>query len=168
MWGWTLLASVSDIGVIGGIQLSDGTYTIMYSITPTGTIFTTTVTITGGTGSFVIPSDQIPDEDNYTITILEWINAGGCSITSNITDTFMVNPVPDAQNIVIGIPDTCDDEPLVITITDMSDPVILIDGVYNIMYDIVGPSDLLNQTVTIPISTGVGSFTLPDTGFTLW
>ena len=155
-------ATVSDAGNIGGIQLSDGTYTIMYTITPVGTTFTTTVTITGGNGTFNIPATQIPTEGTYTIEIINWENAAGCTATSSISDTFDVNPLPDAQNIIVTIPDVCDGDDLVVTITDTSAPTVLVDGIYDIMYDIVGPPDLLGQTETgIVFTGGIGSFTIP-------
>jgi gliding motility-associated-like protein len=156
-------ATVSDAGNNGGIQLLDGTYTIQYTITPVGTTFSTTVTITGGNGTFTIPSAQIPSEGNYTIDIISWENLAGCTTTSSITDTFVVNPIPDAQNISITIDNVCDGDALVVTITDTSDPIVLVDGTYDILYNIVGPPDLLNQTAAgIVFTAGIGSFTIPS------
>jgi len=157
------IATVSDIGGIGGVQLADGTYTITYTITPTGASFTTTVGIVGGTGTFNIPTAQIPTEGTtYTIEITNWENAAGCTTASSITDTFDVNPLPDAISISISIPDICDGDDLIVTITDSSSPIVLVDGNYDIMYDIIGPPDLLGQTeFGLVISGGIGSFTIP-------
>jgi len=157
------VATISDAGGIGGIQLADGTYTITYIITPTGSSFTTTVVSTGGNGTFSIPAAQIPTEGTtYTIEITNWESAGGCTTASSIIDTFDVNPLPDAISISISIPDICDGDDLIVTITDSSSPIVLVDGTYDIMYDIVGPPDLLGQTAFgLVISGGVGSFTIP-------
>ena len=157
------IATISDAGGTGGIQLTDGTYTVTYTITPTGSSFTTTVVSTGGNGTFSIPAAQIPTEGTtYTIEITNWENAAGCTTASSIIDTFDVNPLPDAISIAISIPDICDGDDLIITITDSSSPIVLVDGVYDIMYDIVGPPNLLGQTAFgLVISGGTGSFTLP-------
>lgn len=155
-------ATISDAGAIGGIQLADGTYTITYTITPVGTSFMTTVVVVGGNGTFTIPAAQIPTEGTYTIEITNWESAAGCTATSSIVDTFEVNPIPDAQNIVVSIADVCDGDDLTVTITDTSAPIVLVDGVYDIDYDIVGPPDLLGQTETgVVITGGTGSFVIP-------
>jgi len=157
------VGTVSDIGGIGGIQLADDTYTITYTITPTGSSFTTSVVTTGGNGTFSIPAAQIPTEGTtYTIEITNWENSGGCTTASSIIDTFYVNPLPDATNISISIPDVCDGDDVIVTITDTSSPLILVDGVYDIMYDITGPPNLLGQTALgLVVTGGVGTFTIP-------
>ena len=154
-------ATISDAGAIAGIQLADDTYTIMYTITPVGTTFTTTVTTVGGTGTFTIPAAQIPTEGTYTIEIISWENTAGCSVNSSIIDTFEVFPIPDAQNIIVTIDDICDGDDLIVTITDTSTPVVLVDGTYDIIYDIVGPPTTLGNVETGVVFTGgVGSFTI--------
>ncbi|NQY28735.1 MAG: gliding motility-associated C-terminal domain-containing protein [Flavobacteriaceae bacterium] len=162
-FGDDAIGTVSDAGGIGGIQLVDDTYTITYTITPTGSSFTASVVIVGGTGVFTIPAAQIPTEDTtYTIEITNWENAAGCATASSIIDTFYVSPLPDATNISITIPDVCDGDDVIVTITDTSSPLVLVDGVYDIMYDITGPPDLLGQTeFGVVITGGTGSFTIP-------
>jgi gliding motility-associated-like protein len=162
--GQTGQAQISDING-PTIQLSDGTYTVTFNITgPSGTATgqTASVTITGGTGIFNVLSALTPIDGNYSVTITNITNtATNCSTIANLTDSFVVSPIPDAVSIAVAIPDICDGDPAGITV-NISGASSLTNGLYNITYDISGAINTTGQVATnVLFTSGSGSFTLP-------
>lgn len=156
---------VGNISDINGptFELSNGTYTITFSITgPGGTLTgqTSTVTINNGAGSFTINNVLTGVAGIYTVTITNVTNtATNCSTAASITDTFEVFPIPDATSISVSIPDICDGENVVVTI---SGATTLPNGSYNIEYNLTGAINAPNQTATVTFVGGATSFIIPN------
>lgn len=154
---------ISDINA-PTIQLSNGTYAVTFNITgPNGTVTgqTSTITINAGSGVFAIANALTPIDGNYTLTITNIRNtATNCSTPANITDSFVVFPIPDALSISVSIPNICDGENVVVNITGATN---LPNGLYNITYDITGAINAPGQTATnLAFTGGSASFTLPS------
>jgi gliding motility-associated-like protein len=143
------------------IQLSNGSYTITYSITgPNGTLTnqSATVTITNGSGSFNI--SPAGGDGNYSVTITQITNtATGCSSTANLSDTFIVNPIPDATTISVSIPNICVGENVVVNISGAN---ALPNGAYTVIYNLSGAITQSNLTANVNFTGGATSFTLPS------
>lgn len=160
--GQTAQGLVTDI-TAPTIELTDGTYTVTYNITgPGGPVNgqISTMTIVGGSGSFPIPSALTPIAGNYSVNItLVQNNATTCSSAVNLSDTFIVNPIPDALSIVVSINDVCDGSPVT---ANISGAVNLTNGLYNITYDVTGAINAPGQIASnVSITAGSGSFVLP-------
>lgn len=146
------------------IELSDGTYIITFDITgPGGTVTgqVTTITVTNGNGIFSILNALTPVDGNYSLTITNIENtATNCSSAANLTDTFEVFPIPDAQTIAVTIDDICDGESVIVTISGATN---LTDGLYDIIYDLSGAIVASGQIENNVLFTGGNaSFTLPN------
>ncbi|MET0760292.1 MAG: hypothetical protein ABWZ56_07720, partial [Flavobacterium sp.] len=147
----------------GPIQLSNGTYNITFNITgPSGTVTgqTASVTINSGSGVFAILSALTPIDGNYTVTITNIVNSlTNCSSTANISDSFVVSPIPDALAMAVSINDICDGENVVVNITGATN---LTNGNYNITYDVSGAINISGQVASgVTFASGSGTFTLP-------
>lgn len=159
----TAVGEISDINA-GTIELEDGSYTITFDITgPSGSVTgqTAVLTVSGGNGTFSIPGGLTNLEGNYTLTITNIVNnATGCSSTANLSDSFEVFPIPDAETISVSINDVCDGENVVVNITGATS---LVDGLYDITYDVTGAISVTGQTETnVSFSGGNATFTLPN------
>ncbi|MES2864034.1 MAG: gliding motility-associated C-terminal domain-containing protein [Bacteroidota bacterium] len=158
----TAIGQISDING-PTLELSNGTYTITYSITgPSGTLTgqTSSVTINNGSGSFNISSALTTPAGIYSVTITNVTNtATNCSTVANITDTFEVFPIPDATSISVTIPDICDGENVVVNIAGAT---TLPNGSYTIDYDLTGAIVAASQTATVNFVGGAASFNIPN------
>jgi gliding motility-associated-like protein len=157
--------AVGNISDINGptFELSNGTYSITFSITgPGGTLTgqTSTVTINNGSGSFNISNALTNLPGIYSLTITNVTNtATNCSTAASITDTFEVFPIPDATTISVSIPDICDGDNVVVTI---SGATALPNGSYTIDYDLTGAIVAPNQSATVNFVGGTANFTIPS------
>ncbi|WGK64628.1 T9SS type B sorting domain-containing protein [Croceiramulus getboli] len=157
--------ALSDAGNTPGIQLSDGTYTIDYTLTgPSGTnTISESITVSGGASTFTIASTDLPEDGAYTITITQFTGVGGCTATSNISDDFTVSPLPDASAVTVTIDNVCVGDPVEVVITDPGSPAALTDGTYDFEYDLSGAINQSGQVATnVVITGGTGSFFLPN------
>lgn len=157
------VGSISDINN-SAIELSDGRYIITYTITDTNGISTSqtiNIVVTNGTSTYAIPSTLFPTDGNYTITITAVQNEDtSCISSANITDTFQVFPIPDAETISVTIDDICTGNNVIVQISGATN---LTNGLYNLSYDISGAITALSQTaLNIQFTGGNASFTVPS------
>ncbi|NMH24136.1 gliding motility-associated C-terminal domain-containing protein, partial [Flavobacterium solisilvae] len=146
--------------------MTDGTYTITYSVSGVNTIATQTqtVTITSGTGSFTIPATSLTNVGNSTITFQNISNTiTNCQATlTNITSVITVKPILDVQTSEVSIANTCLGSNVVVVFTNSSLP----DGTYQFDYAITTPTPVSGNSGNVVISGGNGQFTIPGTIFT--
>ena len=158
----TAFGNINDING-PTLELSNGTYAITFSLTgPSGTLTgqTSTVTINNGAGSFNINNALTSVAGIYSVTITNVTNTTtNCSTAASITDSFEVFPIPDATSISVSIPNVCDGENVVVTI---SGATTLPNGSYNIEYDLTGAIAASNQTATVNFVGGATSFIIPN------
>ena len=86
-----LIDGVGTVSIANASALADGNYTIIYDLTDANVSVanSVTVTFTGGSASFVIPSSLVTNAGNTTITIQDLIiNTTFCG-----TSTLAINPI---------------------------------------------------------------------------
>lgn len=140
-------------------ELTDGAYTITYELSGANvaTNQSTTATITGGSGSFTIPSSQLTNIGNTTISIVIITNVTtGCdAVGVPITTTFEVLPIPIINSVSLTVAQPiCQGSGTIATISGASIP----DGNYELTYDLTGANTLLGQTVSVLFAGGSTSF----------
>ncbi|NJM79240.1 MAG: hypothetical protein HC854_05720 [Flavobacterium sp.] len=150
-------------GTINAPLLTNGTYTIYYSLSGTNTFSgTTSVTFTGGNGNITIPSTQLTNTGNYTITITRVENSTTlCPSNTSLIDTFVISPSPSILVSEVTIQDICLGNNATVNIASLGG---LSSGNYQFTYTLFGGNGPSTQTIPVAISnTGNGTFTIPST-----
>ena len=146
---------------MNALGLPDGDYNIAYDLTGanTATGVNQILTITGGTSNlFTIPGPLNNGTTTITITFVSSV-ATTCSISGlSISDDFVINPTPQLTSAEIVVNDICLGEDALVTINSTGG---LIDGNYTFTYDLTGANTASNQTTTVVMAGGTGTFTLP-------
>ncbi len=157
----TAIAVIND-GSQPGIALLDGNYDITYNLTGTGVNSignVTNITVTNGSANFSLNTAGL-NIGTFTVTITNITNpATNCTSVANLTDNFVIKPNPDGLNTTI------DAQPLVclgqnVLVTMNNTMMGLPNGTYAITYDITGTVSALNQSATVTIANGTGTFTI--------
>lgn len=166
------IAVTSSVCLGGGAivsfsNLTDGSYTINYSLIGSNTQTSQTVllNITGGAGAILIPASSLPNAGPTQIVFTSILNnVTNCSaILSNVQLNFVVNPVSNLSGAVLQAANPCLGSPLLINISDASG---LPNGVYNFVYTIPGASPSTSTTANVTITNGTGQIIIPATNFT--
>ncbi|WP_339656002.1 hypothetical protein, partial [uncultured Salegentibacter sp.] len=157
--------NLSDATSTANIELIDGTYDFTYIISgPSGTVTDTeTLTSTAGTVSWTLSSLNIDEAGDYTLTIIEVVNESGCAATTDLSDTFVVTPLPDAQNIVLDVQDNCEGSPITVLVSEPGSTPQITDGIYTLEYALNGAINESGLTATaVSFTNGNASFNLSD------
>ncbi|MCF6133026.1 gliding motility-associated C-terminal domain-containing protein, partial [Flavobacterium wongokense] len=157
------------VGTDAVVNLSgmiDGTYTLNYSLTGSNTLAnqTATVTISGTTGSFIIPAASLPNTGTTTITFDTIQDTSTtCQVTlANIIATITVNPLVQIDNTNIAVSSICLGSDATVDITNATN---LPDGVYQFDYTIPTGTPTTGNSGNVTITGGIGQFTIPGTVF---
>lgn len=148
------------IELSGNTNLPDGNYqvTFLLSGSNTTTSQVTTFSVAGGVGTFIILGNLIPNIGDTTIRITRISNLdSGCQNAATLSLQFYVNPKPITTNVAIAINNFCQNEAAVVNITGLGS---LTGAVLN--YNIIGANSI-SDTVTVVITGGNASFTIPAT-----
>ncbi|WP_396156904.1 gliding motility-associated C-terminal domain-containing protein [Flavobacterium sp.] len=157
---------VGSDAVVNLSGMTDGTYSINYNLSGSNTLAnqTTTITISGGIGSFTIPSASLPNTGSTTIafnTIQD--TSTTCQVTLvDIIATITVNPLVQINNTNIAVSSICFGSNAVVEITNA---INLPDGVYQFNYSIPGGTPATGNSGDVTITGGVGQFTVPASVF---
>jgi gliding motility-associated-like protein len=160
-------ACVGTAAVVNLSGMTDGTYSLNYSLTGSNTLAnqTVTVTISGGIGSFTIPAASLPNTGTTTIafnTIQDTTST--CQVTlANIIATITVNPLVQIDNTNIAVSSICLGSDAVVDITNASS---LPDGTYQFDYTIPTGTPPTGNSGDVTIAGGAGQFTVPASVFT--
>lgn len=147
------------------VSMVDGTYNIFYDLSGSNTLSgqTATVTVSGGSGSFPIPSASVPNLGVTTINFTSITNSvTGCSTSlTNVLVNFTIVPLPDFDNATLSITDVCLGNDVTVTLNGATD---IANGIYIFGYTLTG----LTPGFTAPVSVNNGSatFTLAGSLFT--
>lgn len=153
------LGSDAEVLLSDATDLDNGTYEIIYTLSGenTATNQSAIITVSAGTANFTIPSNLIPDAGDTTIKIVKITNQQTlCTNTANLSTEFLINELPNTSNLSIVIADICKNEAAIVslsglgTITDIS-----------ITYNLTGANQANNQTITLNIVSGNGTFAIP-------
>lgn len=148
------------VALSGNTNLSDGNYRIEYNLSGSNTLISRQeiFTVSGGLTSFSIPASLIPIAGNTTISITKITNlTTGCTNTSTLTKGFVIKALPDVTNFKVDIKDVCKNQPVTVLLTGLG---TLTNVTLN--YDLTGVNTAINQTVTIPVSSGKADFIIPS------
>ncbi|MFT3794218.1 gliding motility-associated C-terminal domain-containing protein [Flavobacterium sp.] len=146
--------------------LADGSYLLTYNLSDSNTLPDTlaNVTVTGGTGSFVIPAADVPNTGVTTITFLNIGNTLTNCVTTltDVTANFTINPIANLDSANLSIANICLGSNAVVTIAGASG---LPEGVYQFNYDIPNGTPVNGSATNVTITGGAGSFTVPGSVF---
>ncbi|WP_264564112.1 gliding motility-associated C-terminal domain-containing protein [Flavobacterium sp. N3904] len=145
----------------GTSNLTDGNYDILYNLTGsnTGTAIPAVLSVTGGLGSFSIPSALIPNPGLNSITITKITNSiTGCTNSSTLSKSFTVNPLPNITNLAVAINDVCQGFPTNVNLTGLGTLTSI-----TIDYTISGVNTVGSQDIPLTVVAGGTSFVIPAT-----
>ncbi len=147
--------------------MTDGNYTITYNLSGANTTAnqTATVTVAGGTASFDIAATNITNTGITTITFVNIVNtATGCSNTlSNVLVNFVVNPLPNLENVNLTVANACEGSGVTVVISGSGG---LNPGNYQFNYTIPQATPSTGSTGIVTIAAGSGQFDIPASYFT--
>ncbi len=155
-------AGIGSTVTISSSVLMDDNYLVTYNISGSNpaTGVTKTVTLTGGSGSFVTNALLNAGANTLTIT---GVQVNGCNLVpaSGNTVNFLVNAgSPLVSNFVVSVANGCSNNAALATVTSNT----LLSGTYVVTYNVSGTNNLtgeksqLNFTAGTP---GTGTFALP-------
>ena len=151
-------ASIKDV-----VNITNGAYTVTYTISGNTNVFSTTQNFTNNVFTFPLAASSFSTSGNYTVSISNIVSESSLGICTNILPTISgvvrINPIPQINNATIQIDPVCQ---LTNANVVLSGPWNLTDGDYSIVYTLSGSNSLVNQTMTISVRAGVASFQIPS------
>lgn len=151
----------ANVILSGNINLADGNYSIIYNLSGKNSAIAQQAdfkVLNGVVGDIPIPFGLIPIDGNTTFAVTKITNlTTGCTNTSTLSKIFVVKPIPDVRNLSLIIKDVCQNQP----------PSVLLSGLgtltnITLSYNLTGTNIVLNQTVTVAVSSGNASFPIPS------
>ena len=152
-------------------NLVDGNYVATFDLTgdntASGLMVAFSLSAGDGTGSFTIPAANLPNDGTTTVTVTEINFSGGqnCPTTAGVSanTNLTVEPLPDVSSLAITAGNICPGEDATVSLTGN-----LINGSYQITYDLSAPNAATGLTANATLSSGdgTGSFTIPSTSLT--
>ncbi|MBM6498282.1 gliding motility-associated C-terminal domain-containing protein, partial [Flavobacterium macrobrachii] len=146
--------------------MQDGNYTINYSVSGVNNITTQseTITITGGLGSFSIPSTSLSNIGTSTITFENITNTvTNCTATlANSSAIIEVKPLLDILPNVITVANVCLGTDVTVVFTNATN---FPDGTYQFNYTIPTGNPTTGNSGDVLITAGNGQFTIPASVF---
>lgn len=155
----------AQVEISGDTNLTNGTYRINYNLSGdnTATNQQLDITVTNGVTLFSIPANLIPTVGiNTTFSITNITNlTTGCTNTSTLSKVFTVKPLPNVSAVVLNISNICLNQVATIQLSGLGTLTnITLD------YSLSDANVLPNQNVTLAVTSGNASFTIPASAFT--
>lgn len=151
----------ATVTISNATGLADGTYQFNISMPQAVPMTATTgpVAITGGNGSFTLPSTFFPTVGIYNLSItgISSLSAGCGNPSENATVSFEISPIPNITGATATAASSCVNLPNQVFISNASG---LANGIYNINYQLSG-ANTANGTSSLTIVSGAGSFMIP-------
>jgi len=147
----------------GPAAIPNGTYKVIFNVSgPNGGTETVTANFTNGILLFPIRSDYFRQVGDFTVTIVDIYaedSQRACqNVTNNLSDVLHIYPIPDLTGAKIADIKTCQNSASSVII---SDAARIIDGVYDLRYNISGANTANSQTVRVTFTGGTANFTVP-------
>jgi gliding motility-associated-like protein len=165
-----IASSIVCVGLDVTVNLSgmvDGTYSLNYDLSGSNTLTNqnVTVVISGGIGSFTIPTANVPNTGTTTITFNTIQNTTTtCQVNlNNVTVTIIINPLVQIDNINIAASTICIGSVATVVISNATN---LPNGVYQFNYSIPTGTPTTGNSGAVTITGGSGQFTIPASVFT--
>ncbi|MFN7675116.1 beta strand repeat-containing protein, partial [Flavobacterium sp.] len=157
------------IGLDVTVNLSgmvDGTYNLNFDLSGSNTLANQNaiVLISGGNGSFTIPTANVPNIGTTTITFNTIQNTTtSCQVAlNNVIGTIVINPIVQIDNTNIAVSTVCIGSAATVVISNATN---LPDGVYQFNYSIPTGTPTTGNSGDVTITGGIGQFTVPATVF---
>jgi len=164
-----IASSIVCVGLDVTVNLSgmvDGTYSLNYNLNGSNTLTNqnVTVVISGGIGSFTIPSANVPNAGTNTITFNTIQNTiSTCQVAlNNVTGTIIINPLVQINNANIAVSTICIGSVATVLISNATN---LPNGVYQFNYSIPTGTPATGNSGDVTITGGSGQFTIPASVF---
>jgi gliding motility-associated-like protein len=143
--------------------IPNGSYYVNFSVSgPNAGSETVIANFTNGVLIFPIKSEYFQRVGNFTVNInaIAATNSeGACAnIVNNLFDVLSIYPIPDLTGAKIAPITTCQNISTLITISDAAK---IIDGDYDIVYNISGANNASSQIARVTFVGGIGSFQMP-------
>ncbi len=147
----------------GPAAIPNGDYYVSFFVSgPNGGSETLQANLINGVLVFSLKSDYFQQVGNYSVTIINIYgvnSARACqNIISNISEVVNIYPIPDLAGAKITPINTCQNTATEVKITDA---VKIVDGTYDILYNISGVNNVSSQTASATFSGGNASFFIP-------
>lgn len=147
----------------GPAAIPNATYNVIFSVSgPNGGIETVKANFTNGILLFPIKSDYFKQVGDFTVTIIDIFkddSERACvNVSANLSDVLHIYPIPDLTGAKIDPITTCQNSDASVVI---SDAVKIIDGNYDLRYNISGANNANAQVVRVTFTGGIASFTIP-------
>ncbi len=157
---------VGGAAIVTFTGLADGSYTINYSLTGSNMLPSQTVllNVTAGVGTILVPATVLVNTGQTVITFNSILNnTTNCSASlSNVSLTFLVNPISTLSGATFNIATICLGSAVVVNITNATG---LPNGTYTFGYTIPGANPNVGETAPVVILNGAGQFTIPGNIF---
>ncbi|MBD3583623.1 Ig-like domain-containing protein [Flavobacterium selenitireducens] len=148
--------------VVNFSGMSDGAYTINYSLTGSNVLANQValLTIASGNGGISVPGSSVPNIGSTTITFNSILNnATGCDVTlTGVSATFIVNPLPTFENATMTATTVCFGNDVIVTIANAT---AIPDGQYVFNYTIVGLTPPDGNSGIVNVIGGQATFAVP-------
>lgn len=152
----------------GAAAIPNGAYSVTFRVSgPNGKTEIVTANFNNGTLVFPIDPNYFQQVGSFTVDILSIYKTTSLKICANImgnlSDDLIIYPLPDLENAKIAQTTTCQNEGALIQI---SDAVKIIDGIYDLTYNLSGANQAFGQIARVTFTGGNASFTLsPNLSF---
>ncbi len=161
----------AEVTLSGISNLTDGDYSIVYSLSGSNSLANQSMSITvrAGVASFQIPASQIPNVGNTNFIISRITNlATNCTNTASIVSSFLIKALPDVRNLSVAIRAVCKDQPVVVELSGLGNLTAI-----TISYSLSGANTSGVQMVPLLVNAGRATYTIPNslltnTGTTLF
>lgn len=149
----------SNVSLSNLAPLADGSYTITYNLSGanTATAQTAVITVTGGVSNFSIPGGLLANAGTTTCTVTSITNnTTTCVGPVSMVGSFEVKPLPVVPSLTITVNDSCEGQDVPVTITGLG-------ALTNVdfEYDLSGANTSLDNLVSVPVTSGTATFTIP-------
>ncbi len=148
----------------GTATIPNGSYYVSFNVSgPNGGSETIMANFTNGVLIFPIKSEYFQRVGNFTVSISDIYAVNSeraCqNIINNLADILTIYPIPDLTGAKIAPITTCQNTS---TLVNISDATRIIDGDYDILYNISGVNNVSSQIARVRFVGGIASFTMPS------
>ncbi|QOG01949.1 gliding motility-associated C-terminal domain-containing protein [Flavobacterium sp. MDT1-60] len=148
----------------GATTIPNGSYYVSFNVSgPNGGSETIMANFTNGVLIFPINSDYFQGVGNFTVSINDIYSVNSeraCkNIINNLSDVLSIYPIPDLTGAKIAPITTCQNSN---TLVSISDAARIINGDYDIVYNISGANNASSQIARVTFVGGSASFTMPS------
>ncbi|KAF2512791.1 T9SS type B sorting domain-containing protein [Flavobacterium zhairuonense] len=147
----------------GPAAIPSGDYNVSFTVSgPNGGSETLPANFINGILVFPLKSDYFQRVGSYTVTITSLYPVGSAracqNIMDNLSEVVYIYPIPDLAGAKITPVIACQNTAAEVKITDA---VKIVDGTYDILYNVSGANNASSQTATAIFSGGNATFTIP-------